>query len=349
LPNHFIIFIASLKINPQLNASIKKTMKTTTQKICSYFMLLLILSITGCGPVHQNPVKTLLTGAFLPLTAAEAILKGRPNEIVDNYNSMTGQCSGNVNYDAPECQRIRQQAELSRIQAMSLPQLESFYEQYAKDGSKAQSPEAVSLVKSRLIEENTKLGTFQGYFRAAEISGNPRYVTEHTNLVRTTEEQKLLEQFNLLRVTDLDELFDVDFQPKVGEQKAEHYTPFWGLTVSHGDNVKQDISGVLRISKKRTNKLSLGHYRLTVKITLHQPTRFIRESRIKGNADKNIDYAESTTVTANVSPPDMSANVNVNFSVTVGKTIRGSMGGMDKYEPLGEPSFEVEIVKAEVI
>lgn len=312
-------------------------------------MLLLALFITGCGPVHQNPVKVVLQTAFLPLTAADAILKGRPNEIVDNFNSITGQCSGNANYDAPECQRIRQQAELSKIQAMSLPQLESFYKQHSKEGSNEQSPEAVNLAKNRLIEENTKLGTFQGYFRAAEISGNPQYVTEHTNLVRTTEDQKLLEQFNLLRVKDLNELFDVDFKPVFGQSNKEHHVPFWALTVNHSDHEMREVSGILKISKKNSNKLSLGRYRLTVQITMHLPSHFVRHSRIKGDADRNIDYTETKTFTADVSPPDMSANKNINFNVTVAETVRGSFGGMDSYTPIGEPTFNLDIVKAEVI
>lgn len=333
-------------------------MNRTLRKTHGYLILLLALIMTGCGPVKKNPISAVVETVFaiprVALSVPSAILHADPNRIKDsidkNYNSITGQCAENANYNAPECVTIRQQQEIARLKAMPLAQLDSYYEKEIIKNSKEKRKEIIDLVKNRLIEENIKLDTFQGYLRAAQISGNPRYVTEHINLAKTTEDKKSLEQFTVLRTDDLNNFFDVDFKPKLGKSGIAH-TEHMGFFALHSDAATKEISGILDISKsnKAPSNLSLGHYRLTINITMHLPSRFIRQSRWLGNADQKIDYTETTTVTADVSPPSMSASKSVNFTVTTAGTKRGSMGGLDERSPTGEPTFVVDIVKAEVI
>lgn len=298
-------------------------------KLKSIFMIVLILFITGCS-----------------------------SSFMANYNKR--RCADGDRYDTPECQTMRHKDQLSKIQAMTLPQLESFYEKeilhpdrpiFSSWQPEELSQEAINLVKSRLIDENVKLGTFQGYVQASKISGNSKYVTDHINLVRTTEDQKLLEQFNLSQVADLNNLFDVDFKPKFGKTSEQH-EEHMGIFAKHSDYGMREIAGSLKVWKTKTSsgQLSWGHYKLTIKITMHLPSRFVRQSGVLGNKDENIDYTEERTVTAEVAPPNMSASVNVNFgNIVTSRTKRGSRGGVETRIPTGEPTFTVDIVKAEAI
>jgi hypothetical protein len=333
-------------------------MNIIPKKIYRYVMLLLTLLMTACGPVKKNPVASAIETVFaipsVVLSIPSAILSADPskikNSIDKNYNRITGQCTENANYNAPECVTIRQQQEIARLKAMPLPQLDSYYEKEIIENPKEKRKEVIDLVKNRLIEENLKLGNFQGCLRAAQVSGNPRYVTEHLNLVKTITDKKDLEQFTVLHTDDLNNFFDVDFKPKLGKSGIAH-TEHMGFFALHSDAATKEISGILNIAKSKTapSELSLGHYRLTITITMHLPSRFIRQSRWLGNADQNIDHTETTTVTADVGSPNMSASKSINFTVTTAGTTRGSQGGLDQRAPTGDPTFVVDIVKAEVI
>ncbi|MFI3217939.1 MAG: hypothetical protein QX189_02300 [Methylococcales bacterium] len=344
-------------------------MKTVLIKTHSYLILLLaLLLMTGCGAARKNPVASAIETVFaipsVVLSVPSAILTANPNKIKNtfdkHYNSVTGQCTGNANYNAPECVTIRQQQEIAKkqqeiagLKAMPLPQLDSYYETEIANNSKEKSKEVADLVKNRLVEENIKLGTFQGCLRAAQISGNPRYVTEHINLARTVEDKKSLEQFTVLHTDDLNNFFDVDFKPKLGKSGTRHteYTGLLGFFLDHSDAATKEISGILNIARSKTapSELSLGYYKLTINITMHLPSKFIRQSDWGGNANENIDHTETTTVTANVGSPNMSASKNINFTVETAGTKRGRQGGADQRVPTGEPTFVVDIVKAEVI
>jgi hypothetical protein len=321
-----------------------------------------MLLITGCGPAKNNPVHTAINTVFFPLTSAVSILKGRPNDIVDNYNTITGQCTETTNYDSLGCIKLREQQtqqaaakalneKLSKVRTFSLPQLDDYYEKEVVKNSGAIHNQVANLVKSRLIEENIKLGTFQGYLRAAQVSGNSSYVSQNLNLVKTTEDKRGLEQFYVLRTKDLNKLFDVDFKIKLGISDTEH-TEHMGFLARHSDVATRKMSGVLYLSKSKTApiELSLGSYRLTINITMHLPSRFVRQSAILGNTDRAEDYTENKTITADVSSPNMTAIVNVDFgNVQIARTKRGSMGGVEARTPTGDPTFTVDITKTEVI
>lgn len=241
-------------------------------------------------------------------------------------------------------------AELSKLKKLSLFELDRYYETELAKNPDAKAAEIVAFVKQRLLDENLKLGTFQGYLRASQVSENPRYVADHQDLAKTAEDKKRLEQ-TIVLYSDANQLFNSNF-------KATHLGSIAKKHINHpdvfndsSDEDKQEIAGVLSVFRaKKTSKLIvLGNYRLTVKITAHLPSRYTRTSKVLGKADKNLDYTEDKEAVIDIAPPNMSAQRNIDLGqVELGVIKYGSFGGIEERKATQAPSFTTKIVKVEV-
>ena len=240
------------------------------------------------------------------------------------------------------------QTELDHLKTLPLAELDVYYTTEILEHPYAKEPEIKDFVKEKLIAEYLKLNTFQGYFRATQLSKNPKYVLEHRDLAKTNEEKKSLEQ-TLVIYADPNEYFKSQFELKKQGEITKNHIEHLGVLADYSDEEKQNITGVLSVkpTEKADTLFFLGTYRVTVKITTHIPSHYLRQSKVLGNEDKMMDYTETQTTSIDVKPPTLSAEKQLEYSVQINFSEHGSMDGKDERKATDKPSFTTSITKVE--
>ncbi|CAG1023399.1 hypothetical protein DOJK_02294 [Patescibacteria group bacterium] len=240
------------------------------------------------------------------------------------------------------------QAELDSLKTLPLKELDAYYTQEILEHPYAKESEIKDFVKKKLIADYLKLNTFQGYLRASQISQNPQYVLEHRDLAKTTEEKKSLEQ-TLVIYANPNEYFKSQFELKTQGEITKNHIKHLGVLADYSDEEKQDLTGILSVAptEKAATLFFLGTYRITVNITTHLPSHYVRSSKVLGDEDKTKDYTETQTTSIDVAPPSLSSQKQLNYAVQISLAKHGSMGGMDERKATGQPSFTTSIIKVE--
>ena len=225
-------------------------------------------------------------------------------------------------------------------------QMKDFLVEFGKYDPDKKAPQVFIALINKMRAQNT----FEGYYQAYLLITDPEDARKASLLARTDEHRSKLEHMAVATLTDKNRLFDFDLRLASASTSSREGRCWMACTYNF--TASRPVAGQLSLRLQPTSpiKLKQATYKVVFGAEVRMPRRKIRQSRWLGNYDGPDDISYTREISAIVSPPNYSANVDVQLgSLDVAFFQRGSAGGYEGAYATSNASIQLRLKSVELI
>ncbi len=225
-------------------------------------------------------------------------------------------------------------------------QMKDFLVEFGKYDPDKKAPQVFIALINKMRTQNT----FEGYYQAYLLIKDPEDARKASLMARSDEHRSKLEHMAVATLTDKNRLFDFDLR-LASASTSSREGRCW-MACSYNFTASRPVTGQLNVRLQPSSpiKLKQATYKVIFVAQVHMPRRKIRQSRWLGNYDGPDDISYTREISAVVSSPNYTANVDVQIgNLDVAFFQRGSAGGYEGAYATSNASIQLRLKTVELI